>query len=264
VGHGTGQAVVAFAGRLALAVEHLQGEQERAAVDPRLLQVLAERHDGLVHDPDPSPLRPGRPSGGGIDEHRRRTDGQQPLQPTLAKDMIGGDQHEQQLASHLALDSGQRRAVAIGPPVGIHDPDPVAPNQSGVVADHHQDPLQPGGEQGPHRPLDQAQPPQPEQRLGATPGDRCQPLRLARGQHHPHPRQPRPRRIGLNHLRPTGERGQRISRELRCFSHAPTPLWQQGERRGTVQGSPVTVAQARPTRTGQPATGTTPLQARPG
>ena len=72
--------MVAFGGRLALAFEHLWGEEERAAVDRRLIQVLAERDDGLVHDPDS---------------------------------------------------------------------------------------FQPGGEQGPDGPLDQAQAPQPEQRLGA-------------------------------------------------------------------------------------------------
>ena len=171
-----------------------------------------------------------------------------PLQPALAENVIGGNQREQRLTLDLALDRSQRRAVAICPPVGIHDPDPAAPeatddrrDRAGVVADHHQDPLQPSGEQGPHRPLDQAQPPQPEQRLGATPGDRCQPLGLARGQHHPHPRQPRPRRIGPDHLCPTGERGEPISRELRCLSHAPTPLWPQDERRGNsarITGDP--------------------------
>jgi hypothetical protein len=64
------------------------------------------------------------------------------------------------------LDSGQRRTVAIRPSVGIHHPDPVASkaaddgrDRSGVVADHDQDPLQPRGEQRPHGPLDQAQPP---------------------------------------------------------------------------------------------------------
>ena len=87
-------------------------------------------------------------------------------QPALTEDMIGGDQHEQRLAQDVPLDCGQRRAVAICPPVGIHDPDLVATeatdnrrDRSGVVADHHQNPLQPSGEQGPHRPLDQAQPP---------------------------------------------------------------------------------------------------------
>jgi hypothetical protein len=67
--------------------------------------------------------------------------------------VVGGDQHEQRLSLDLALDCGQRRAVAICPPVGIHDPDPVAPqatddrrHRSGVVTDHHQDPLQPSGE----------------------------------------------------------------------------------------------------------------------
>ena len=132
--------------------------------------------------------------------------------------MVGGDQYEQRLAVDLVLDCGQRRAVAVCPPVGIHDPDPATPkatdngrDQSGVVTDHDQDPLQPSGEQGPHDPLDQAQATEAEQGLGGTPGDRFQPLGPARGQHHPHPRQPRQRRIGLD-LRPRGERGERISR----------------------------------------------------
>jgi hypothetical protein len=211
--------VVALAGRLALAAEHLGREQERAAVDGRLLQVFAEGDHSLVQDPDPGPLRPGRPVGGGIDEHRRRTDGQQPGQRSLGEEVVGGDQHEQRLTLDLALDRSQRRAVAICPPVGVHRPDLAAAgaaddgrDRSGVVADHHQDPLQPSGQQGPHRPLDQAQPAQPEQDLGTTPGDRLQPLGPARGQHHPHPRQPRPRRIGLDHLHPSGERGERVGR----------------------------------------------------
>jgi hypothetical protein len=224
---------------VALAFEHLGREQKRAAVDGRLLQVLAERDHSPLHDPDTSPLRPRRPVGGGIDEHGRLTGRQQPIQPAFAEDVVGRDQHEQRLAQDLPLNSGQRRAVPICPPVGIHDPDPVAPKATDdrrdrprVVADHHQDPLQPNGEQGPHGPLDQAQAPQPEQRLGATPGDRCQPLGLARGQHHPNPRPPRQRRVRPDLFRLTGHRGQRSSLELWCLSHAPTPLWQQGKRRG--------------------------------
>jgi hypothetical protein len=65
--------VVAFGGRLALTVEHLGREQERAAVDRRLLQMLAEGDHRLIHHPDPGPLHPRRPVGGGIDEHGRRT-----------------------------------------------------------------------------------------------------------------------------------------------------------------------------------------------
>jgi hypothetical protein len=239
--------VIAFGGRLALAFEHLGREQERAAVDGRLLQVLAERDHGLVDDPDPGPLPPGGLVRCGVDEHGRRTSRQQPLQRSLAEEVIGGDQHEQRLAGHRVFDGGQRRAVAICPLVGIHDPDPATPkatdngrDQSGVVTDDDQDPLQPAGEQGPHGPLDQAHATQPKQDLGATPGDRLQPLGPTRGQHHPHPRQPRPRRIRLD-LRPRGERGERISRELWCLSHAPTPLWQQGERRGNnarITGDP--------------------------
>jgi hypothetical protein len=158
--------VIAFAGRLALAVEHLPGEQERAAVDGRLIQVLAERDHGAVHDPDSDPLRPGQRAGGGVDEHGRLTGHQQPLQPSATEDVVGGDQQEQRLTLDLALDCGQRGAVAICPPVGIHHPDPAASkaanngrDRSGVVADHHQDPLQPSDQQGPHGPLDQAQPP---------------------------------------------------------------------------------------------------------
>jgi len=133
--------------------------------------------------------------------------------------VISGHQHEQRLAGHRALDRGQRRAVAVAPPVGVYGPDPpgrqVADDgrdRPGVVADDDQDPLQPAVEQGPHGPLDQAQAPHPEQHLGATPSDGFQPFGPARGQHHTHPRQPRQRRIGLDHLHPTGKRGERISR----------------------------------------------------
>jgi hypothetical protein len=57
--------MVALAGRLALAAEDLGREQEPATVDPRLLQMLAERDHGPVHHPDPSALPPGRPVGAG-------------------------------------------------------------------------------------------------------------------------------------------------------------------------------------------------------
>jgi hypothetical protein len=89
-----------------------------------------------------------------------------PSQPTLTEEVVGRDQHEQRLTRDLILDRGQRRAVAIRPPLGIHHPDPTTAkatdnrgDRSGVVADHDQDPLQPSGKQRPHRPLDQAQPP---------------------------------------------------------------------------------------------------------
>jgi hypothetical protein len=146
--------MVALGGHLPLAAEHLRREQERAAVDRRLLQVLAERDHGPVHHPDPGPLRPGSPIGCEINQHGRLTRRQQPLQPSLAEDVIGGRQHEQRLTLDLALDRGQRRAVAICSPVGIHDLDLVAPepaddgrDRSGVVADHDQDPLQPSGQE---------------------------------------------------------------------------------------------------------------------
>jgi hypothetical protein len=158
--------VVAVGGRLPLAAEHLEGEQERAAVDGRRLQVLAEGDHGPAHDPYPGPLPPGGPVGGGVDEHGRLTGPKQPMQRSLSEHVVGGDQHEQRLASHRALDRGQRRAVAVLPPVGVHGADPAAPkaaddgrDRPGVVADHDQDPLQPAGEEGPHGPLDQAQAP---------------------------------------------------------------------------------------------------------
>ena len=62
-------------------------------------------------------------------------------------------------------------------------------NRRRVVADHHQHRFHPVGQQRLHRPLDQAQAAQPQQRLGATPSDRSDPLGPARGQHHTHPRQ---------------------------------------------------------------------------
>jgi hypothetical protein len=138
--------------------------------------VLTEPDHGLVHDPHPGPLKPGGPVGGGIHEHGRLPGRQQPVQRSLAEDVVGGDQHEQRLALNLTLDCGQRRAVAVRPPVGVHGPDPAAPkaaddgrDRPGVVADHDQDPFQAAGEEGPHGPLDQAQATQPEKGLGATP-----------------------------------------------------------------------------------------------
>jgi hypothetical protein len=126
--------VVALAGRLVLAVEHLGREQERAAVDGRLLQVLTERDDSLVHDPDPGPLRPGRLVGCWIDEYGGLPGRQQPLQPALAEEVIGGDQDEQRLTLDLVLDCGQRRAVAVCPPVGVHDPDRPRPSRPTTAA----------------------------------------------------------------------------------------------------------------------------------
>jgi hypothetical protein len=91
------------------------------------------------------------------------------VQRSLAEDVVGGDQHEQRLALNLVLDCGERRAVAVRPPVGVHGPDPAAPkaadggrDRPGVVADHDQDPFQAAGEEGPHGPLDQAEATQPE------------------------------------------------------------------------------------------------------
>jgi hypothetical protein len=117
----------------------------------------------------------------------------------------------------------------------MHHPDPVAPkaaddgrDRSGVVADHDQDPLQSGGEQGPHRPFDQAQATQPEQGLGGTPGERFQPLGPARSQHDTHPRRPRQRRGGASRARRLGGRGDRIRRKLRRGSHAPSALAARG------------------------------------
>jgi hypothetical protein len=108
VGHGTGQAVVAFAGCPVLAAEHLGREQERAAVDGRLVQVLAEGdHRPVHHHPDPSSRFPGRPIRGGIDEHGRLTGLKQPGQRSLSEDMVGGDQQEQRVALDLALDRSQ-------------------------------------------------------------------------------------------------------------------------------------------------------------
>ncbi len=211
--------MVALGGCLPLAAEHLGRQQERAAVDGRLVQVLPEPDRGLVYDPYPGPLRPGRLVRYGIDEHGRLTGRQQPVQRSLPEEVVGGEQHNQRLASHRALDRGQRCAVAVLPPVGVHRPDPAAPkaaddgrDRSGVVADHDQDPFQPSGEEGPHGPFDQAQATQPEQGLGATPGDGFQPLGPAGGQHHPYPRQPRQLRGGLDRARPRGEGGERIGR----------------------------------------------------
>jgi hypothetical protein len=220
--------VVALGGCLPLAGEHLGREQERAAVDGRLLQALAERDDSLVQDPDPGPLRPGGPVGGGIDEHGRLPGRQKSVQRSFAEEVVGGEQHEQRLAGDRSLDRGQRRAVAVAPLVGIDGPDPAAPqaadngrDRSGVVADDHQDPLQPSGEQGPHGPLDQAQATQPQQGLGAAPGEGLEALGPAGGEHHTHPRQPRRRRVAPGRARPLGKRRERIRSRLRCAGHPP-------------------------------------------
>jgi hypothetical protein len=226
--------------------------------------VLAQGNHGPVHDPDPSPFRPGRLVGCGIDEYGRLTGTQQPVQPSLAEDVVGGDEQEQRLAQDLVLDCGQRRSVAICPSVGIDHVDAIAPepadnrrDRAGVVADDDQDPLQPGGEERANGPLDQAQAAEAKQRLGAAPGDRGQPLGPARGQHHPHPRQPRRGRVGLDQRRrPVGGWGERVSGSLWCLSHVPAPLWQQGTRRGnyariTGHGRPGNTVPNRPTRRGR-------------
>jgi hypothetical protein len=100
-----------------------------------------------------------------------------------------------------------------------YGPDPAAPkaaddgrDRPGVVADHDQDPFQAAGEEDRTAPLDQAQATQPEKGPWSHPGDRFQPLGPARGQHRTHPQQARQRRGGLDHVRPTGERGEQIRR----------------------------------------------------
>jgi hypothetical protein len=76
---------------------------------------------------------PGSPIGGGINEHGRRTGHQQPIQPALTEEVVRGDQQEQRVAQDLAPDGGQRRAVAVRPSVGIHHPDPAAPEPTTVA-----------------------------------------------------------------------------------------------------------------------------------
>jgi hypothetical protein len=109
------------------------------------------------------------------------------VQRSLAEDVVGGDQHEQRLAltsawtaaSDAPLPYAHRSAYTARtrPPKAAD----AGRDRPGVVADH--DPFQAAGEEGPHGPLDQAQATQPEKGLGATPGDRFQPLGPARGQH---------------------------------------------------------------------------------
>jgi hypothetical protein len=122
---------------------------------------------------------------------------------------------------HCRPPTGRRRRPGPGrPPTGRRRPRPAR-----VVADHDYDRLHPGGEQGLHSPLDQAQAAQPQQRLGTTSRDGSDPLGPARGQHHTHPRHAR-----------------RPRRQLRSLSHTPSP---RGGIRATPQGSPVTPGQAR-------------------
>jgi hypothetical protein len=66
----------------------------RNVVDRRLIQVLTERDDSPLHHPDSDPLRPGQRAGGGVDKHGWLTGRQQPVQPTRAEDVVGGNQRE--------------------------------------------------------------------------------------------------------------------------------------------------------------------------
>jgi hypothetical protein len=56
--------------------------------------VLTERDDSPLHHPDSDPLRPGQRAGGGVDKHGWLTGRQQPVQPTRAEDVVGGNQRE--------------------------------------------------------------------------------------------------------------------------------------------------------------------------
>ncbi|HEV8653355.1 MAG TPA: hypothetical protein VG276_29155 [Actinomycetes bacterium] len=224
-GHGTGQRVVTLGGRLALAAEDPRGEQECAAVDGWLVEVLAQRDRGAVHDPHPGPLGPGGRVRPRVDQHGRLPGPQQPVQRPLCEHVVGGEQREQRLAGHRTLDSGERGAVAVAPLVGVHGPDPAgsqAPDdgrdRAGVVADHDHHLLQPAREKSPHRPFGQAQAAQAEQGLGSSPGEPSEPLGPAGGEHDPHPRQRRRGGPGRGHR--SGGRGERVGWTLRCASHA--------------------------------------------
>jgi hypothetical protein len=174
------------------------------------------------------------------------------------------------LASHRDLDRGQRRAVAVAPPLGIHDSHPAGRqaaddgrDRSGVVADHDQDPLQAAGEQGPHGPLDQAQAPHPEQRLGATPvTDSSRSDRPAAST--------TPTRGNCDSGGSGWTTSARWGSETSgsggsCGASAMrnSPKSNRVNAEGTVQGSPVTPTQARQARNGQPAAGATLRHPRP-
>jgi hypothetical protein len=99
--------VVALGGRLALAAEHLGRQQERAAVDGRLVQVLAERDRGAVQDLHLAAFPPGSAAGSGIDQHGRLSGPKQPVQRPLGEEVVSGEQHKQCLTRHRGLDGGQ-------------------------------------------------------------------------------------------------------------------------------------------------------------
>jgi len=119
----------------------------------------------------------------GIDEHGRLPRPDDALDRSLPEQVVGGDQREQVLAHHRVFRGGQRGPVAELPLLGQHRMDPAAaqpghhrPDRSGVVAHHHQNMLHAGIHEHPDGPLDQLQPPQLNQSLRASPGDRPQTL----------------------------------------------------------------------------------------
>ena len=105
--------------------------------------------------------------------------------------MIPAYQGERSLPGHSLLSGRQRGPVPGLPSLGPDHAHCAGRHLFGcpshgvpMVSDHHDDPLEPGGEQASHRPFHQAQAAQPKEELRAPLRDRPEPIRAAGREDH--------------------------------------------------------------------------------
>ena len=185
--------MIAFGRRLPLSLEYVRREQERPAVDGRLVDLFAQGHRHLALNTNPAAFVPGVGGRIWIDEHCRLPGPDEVVERALTEHVVRRDNKEQVLAPHGVLCRSKGRAVAELPRARVHGMNPAwlqpghhCTNGTGMVAHDHQDLLDPGVKEAAHGSLDQLQPTQLDQRLRATSGDRLQTFRASSRQHHSH------------------------------------------------------------------------------
>jgi hypothetical protein len=214
-----------------------------AAYRCRRIEVLAEPDRLAVHHPNPAALQPGGAVGYGVDQHGRLARRQQPLQHSLAEQVVDGDQHKQPspatagstAASDAPLPSRQRSAYT-----ARTRPAPRGRRRSRPARRRGR---RPPGPAPARRPAGSARPARPgsgrraAKGLGAAPGDGVEALGPAAAN-------TTPTRVsragcGLGRAAPTrvaNGSGGSCAASAMCHSASPTKV----NSEGTVQGSPVT------------------------
>ena len=190
LGHGAREGGVTCRLRLPLRVEDRRGEEERAAVDRWVAELLRERNRALLVQAHPRSLGPSARIGSVVDEHRRVTGRKERLERALTEDVVSRDEEEAVFLGRVRLGRGQRRPVAELPAFGEDGSDAIRRDpvhdrgyRPCLVAHDHDDALDPSGQHGPDGPLHQAQAAQSNQGLRATPGHHGEPFRTSRSQH---------------------------------------------------------------------------------